>query len=640
MKLRELKLAAAAGTLLILAPLAAPIDAQTAEIPRRTVPYSWTSGRHHGAGDASKAPGVAREGVISVPGAPWVQLNFRRGRLGRHSFLEITSLADGAVQTLDSVDLERWRDHSAFFNGDAVRLRLFVGPRDRDVSIDVAQVVAGESGPPGVKSLCGGDDRVASNEPRVARIDPVGCTGFVIDGGQHLTAGHCLALGSVNQTLSFNVPPSLPDGTVQFPAPQFQYSINTSSFEFVNGDPGNDWGIFAVFNNTQTGLQPIQAQGSFTIKQDLGPATIRITGFGVDGGSASQTNQTSAGPNAGSSGTTMRYATDTEGGNSGGPVIDAATGFSVGIHTHGGCFQSGGNNSGTSFFNGALWNAVDHVPAPRIIGQRGRVSNLTHQPRTVVFGRSYTKPVVIAQPLTVNGSAAAAVRVTDVRPDRFTLYVDQPPNLSGVHPNGETVSYLVLEAGQWVAAGQRLSVGSVTTSKTVGQLVSSQWQRVNLGGFGQVPVVITQVQTNRDPSWVKTRVQNVSNTGFDVALEEEEASAASHGTEVVGWLAFRPGASNWDGKRYEAVRTPAAVTDDGYTVSFLRGMSDIHFLAGIESYNGPDAAHLRYGALTSFDVQVRVEEDTTRDAETDHVGEVVAYVAIAGSGTLTAVPWP
>ena len=63
------------------------------------------------------------------------------------------------------------------------------------------------------------------------------------------------------------------------------------------------------------------------MKQDLGPANIRITGYGVDDGVDNQTEQTHVGPNAGSSGTTMRYQTDTECGNSGGPVIDDATGM-------------------------------------------------------------------------------------------------------------------------------------------------------------------------------------------------------------------------------------------------------------------------------------------------------------------------
>jgi len=54
------------------------------------------------------------------------------------------------------------------------------------------------------------------------------------------------------------------------------------------------------------------------------------------------------------------------------------------------------------------------------------------------------------------------------------------------------------------------------------------------------------------------------------------------------------------------------------------------------TYHGGDGIHLRYQALTASGVQVRVEEDTTDDAETDHTDEVVHYLAVAGSGTLTA----
>ena len=357
------------GTLLlvlaILGPLAAPLTAQTAEIPRRTEPYSWTSDRHDGIGIATERPALTREDIISIPGAPWMQLKFDRGELGKQSYLEITSLADGATQHLDAETLAQWNNRSAYFNGDAVSVRLFVGPFDRGVSIDIHEIVAGEWGPPPTKSICGStDNRVASTEPRVGRIDPIGCTGWIIDSGQLLSAGHCLDGGSSNQTLSFNVPPSLSNGTVQFPGPEDQYTINQGSFNFVDGGVGNDWGVFAVFDNSQTGQQPIQAQGSFTVRQDLGPANIRITGFGVDSGTTNQTNQTHVGPNAGSSGNTMRYVTDTQGGNSGSPVIDEATGEAVGIHTHGGCTSSGGNNNGTSFFNSALWNAIDTTPPP------------------------------------------------------------------------------------------------------------------------------------------------------------------------------------------------------------------------------------------------------------------------------------
>lgn len=338
------------------------VMADPANIPFHKQKYTFDSGRING-NERALVSGPVRH-VISIPEAPWLQLNLQGTVLGQNSYLEITSLYDGASQIINAQALTQWNFQSAYFNGDSIEVKLYIDPDDRNVELKVGEVTVGEfANRVQPLSICGVDDRIASSETRVARIDPIGCTGWVIDTGQQLTAGHCLA-GSGNNTLSFNPPQSLPDGTVQFPGPEDQYSIDQSSFNFTNGGVGNDWGTFAVFNNAQTGLQPIAAQGSFSIKQDLNPANIRITGFGVDSGSTNQTNQTHVGPNAGSSGTTMRYTADTQGGNSGSPVIDEATGEAVGIHTHGGCSSSGGNNNGTSFFNTALWNAIDDITPP------------------------------------------------------------------------------------------------------------------------------------------------------------------------------------------------------------------------------------------------------------------------------------
>lgn len=62
----------------------------------------------------------------------------------------------------------------------------------------------------------------------------------------------------------------------------------------------------------------------------------------------------------------------------------------------------------------------------------------------------------------------------------------------------------------------------------------------------------------------------------------------------------------------------------------------MHFVAGISNYVGGDGSHLRYRNLTSDSVQVKVEEDTTHDGETKHTSEVVDYLAVPGSGDLTA----
>lgn len=355
-------------------------SAQQLDIPQTTKPYSWMSRVHYGKKEAVSALRAmpAETHRISVGDAPWLRLSFPNANLGENSYLTITSLHDGATQTLNAQTLSEWYNTSAYFNGNEVEVKLYVDANDKGVFFEAGEVTVGKwvgadrtlakRGPGGdvIESQCGTtDDRVASNHPASGRIVSVGCTGWIASNGKYLTAGHCI--GSSAATLQFDVPPSLSSGTIQHPGPEDQYSINQSNWQYVNGGTGNDWAIFQVANNSQTGLQPIAAQGaSFTVVQSYGGSTIRVTGFGVDTGTANQTQQTHAGPNAGSSGTTMRYQTDTEGGNSGSPVIDNATGNALGIHTHGGCTSTGGNNSGTSAFLSAFWTAFNSVPCTNI----------------------------------------------------------------------------------------------------------------------------------------------------------------------------------------------------------------------------------------------------------------------------------
>jgi hypothetical protein len=340
--------------------LPALVAAQTTEIPFHQQAYSWKSAEHRGQQGAAAKTFLAESRRLEVSGVPWLRVYFEQAKLGANSYLSLVSRQDGARQDLNAAALAQWQNNSAYFNGGAVEVQLHVAPGDEGIFFQIKGLEVGEwvggIAPP--ESQCGAtDDRVPSNHPASGRIVSIGCTGWIISNGKHVTAGHCAGSG----TLEFNVPPSLSNGTIQHPGPQDQYAINTGTLQFVNGGIGNDWCVFEVFNNTQTGLQPIQAQGaSFTVVQNLGPPTIRITGFGVDVNdpTRNQTQQTHAGPNAGSSGTTMRYQVDTEGGNSGSPVIDDANGQAVGVHTHGGCTTGGGNNSGTSTFNTAFWAAL------------------------------------------------------------------------------------------------------------------------------------------------------------------------------------------------------------------------------------------------------------------------------------------
>jgi serralysin len=188
-----------------------------------------------------------------------------------------------------------------------------------------------------------------------------------------------------------------------------------------------------------------------------------------------------------------------------------------------------------------------------------------------------------------------------------------------VHEGAEGRVQTLVEEGWTLPDGTRLEVGQVNTSATVGAgVVDDTWAHVNLGSpFTAQPVVVSQVQTNNDSHWVKTRQRSVTPSGFDVALE---------------------GKGTWSGHKYEAGQTADVVTSTWATISFAQSFASApRFVAGIATYDGGDGAYLRYNrtSLAASGVQVLIEEDTTADEETDHTTEVVHYLAVEGSGTLT-----
>jgi len=384
--------------------------AQPAPVPFHTVPYSLSSGTHDGRGESAV---LAWREVIQIADAPWLRLRFGETNLGSASYLLVTSLLDGSSQQLNALSLSQWYNTSAFFNGDAVEVKLFVAPTDIDVYAEVMEVIVGErrAEGEGIESICGTtDDRTRSSNNRAGRVITVGCTGWIVSNGLHVTAGHCI--DPTASVLQFNVPSSLSDGTIQHPPARDQYSINQQSITYQNGGVGNDWAVFSVFDNSETGLQPIAAYGvSFDLAQDLTPNSLRVTGYGVDGpapnfgwpppsprNSDSQTQQTHLGSNANSSGTTMRHTADTQPGNSGSPIIDESTGRALGVHTHGGCTSTGGSNRGTSTYHSNFWNALNPPVSVTLDQQRQNGDRLSGTTIGRWNGSTFTEITIPAPP--------------------------------------------------------------------------------------------------------------------------------------------------------------------------------------------------------------------------------------------------
>ncbi len=364
---------------LLAVALSLSATAQTAEQFRTRHPVAIDSGVVANTNPSPAArglPAVVWSTVVSVPTAAWVRLRYsgillsgQREPGGDGSFLRITSLLDNQFQTQHLVHVGQWRDTSAYFNGDSVLVELLAHPGTGPNRLVIDEVTAGPSVPPGRDTICGPtDDRVLSSDPRCARVDPVGCSAWLIDDCNHcfLTAGHCS--GTAMQIVEFNVPLSTASGALMHPGPQDQYAIDLSSVQSNGGGaPGNDWAYFGVYPNSTTGLTPFQANNgqAFTLLASTPTVTnqtVRVTGYGTVAAPVSptweQVQKTHAGPYTQLVGSRIDYRTDTTGGNSGSPAFLDGTNVAIGIHTHGGCTGSAGENSGTAGNHAALQAAL------------------------------------------------------------------------------------------------------------------------------------------------------------------------------------------------------------------------------------------------------------------------------------------
>ncbi|MEW5702084.1 MAG: hypothetical protein AB1792_07645 [Candidatus Zixiibacteriota bacterium] len=333
--------------------------------------------------------------TIRFDGAAWLHFRFDTCVLGARSVLEIRSLQDDGIQRRTAKTLAAWSNMSAIFNGDAVEITLHVAPGDTGIHFSLSQVHVGsflKGDETSIKSLCGGDDdRGPSTDSRVGRLFYGGCTAWLTANSSFITAGHCcdwdpddggpqLPDGVLDLwgVVEFNIPQSLANGTTVAAAPEDQYPIITSNvtweFPGSGGDIGDDWCVFEVGANSNTGLLPYQAQNFFRLSTVQPPddATIRITGCGIDetppgstGGrnSDNMTLQTASGEYKGvdiNDGKIVHeYRVDTEGGSSGSPIIYNTNGHALGVHTNSGCDVLTGRNKGTAFGRIVFYNAVN-----------------------------------------------------------------------------------------------------------------------------------------------------------------------------------------------------------------------------------------------------------------------------------------
>jgi len=279
---------------------------------------------------------------------------------------------------------------------------------------------------------------------------------------------------------------------------------------------------------------------------------------------------------------------------------------------------------------------VDYItvtePGGNVIGEVGKiVRNQTGDGNdwyTVNLNNSYSNPVVFMKGLSYNGGHPTHLRVRNVTSTSFEWKMEEWDYLDGNHTT-ETCPYIVVGAGSFTLEdGTRIEAGTFTAS--------TSWQTVNFSqSFSSTPTLLVGVMSDNDDAAVVARTRNLSTSGFQVKLQEEEAADQVHANETIAWVAIGQGSGTNNGIQFLSARTGNSVKNKWYTIDFSPTFSsEPIFLCHDDTYDGGNTCGVRYQNLTGSSVEVKIEEEKSKDTEVSHTTEVVSYLVWAQAGDI------
>jgi len=249
--------------------------------------------------------------------------------------------------------------------------------------------------------------------------------------------------------------------------------------------------------------------------------------------------------------------------------------------------------------------------------------------QTVAFDTAFTNPVVIAKTASFNDNETGVARVKNVTSTGLELRFQEWVS-DDVHPS-ETITIMVTEAGSVI-----LDDGILVEAGCFPQSGAETFTAVP---FRQVmtaaPVVLTTVTSVNDPDAVTTRMRNITEGGFELLLQEQEASAKLHGEETVCYLAWEPSKGSIGNVQFETAATDVLITNNDFPINYSSRFVETPFvLASQQTANGSNTAVLRIRSNSLDTMDVFVSEELSSDPETDHVAESGGYIAIASNDPL------
>ena len=251
--------------------------------------------------------------------------------------------------------------------------------------------------------------------------------------------------------------------------------------------------------------------------------------------------------------------------------------------------------------------------------------NINNKWTEVEFEKTFSDPVVVAKGISYNGSQPAVLRIKNIDNNGFEIRIQEWDYLDGRHLY-ETVGYTVVEAGTYILPDDTMiEAGHFETDNTKSFITVSFGQP-----FNQTPVVIACITTYNGSDTVTGRIRNITAEGFQFLMQEQEANKRSHLTEQISYLAWEPSSGRLNNLSFEITKTEDVMKHTFKSIDFpeLFNQAPV-FIADMQTCDGKDTASLRWDNKDLYGVDVKIEEEKSRDSEIRHTSEIVGYMAFS-----------
>ncbi|MCD6388074.1 MAG: cadherin-like domain-containing protein [Desulfobulbaceae bacterium] len=245
--------------------------------------------------------------------------------------------------------------------------------------------------------------------------------------------------------------------------------------------------------------------------------------------------------------------------------------------------------------------------------------------QTVEFSESFIDPIVVAKPASHQDENPCVVRIQNITNTGFEIRLQNWDYLADDHGD-ETISFVAVERGSFeMSDGTLVEAGSFETDKTDKFIQISLAEPCNV-----VPVIAASIITNNGWDAVVGRIQNISTTGFEYKLQEQEDNEYFHVMESINYIAWEPSTGRNGHLVYEIGATADEMTHEWQTISFNADFNETPIMiADMQTTDGDDTANLRYNEMNASQMQIKITAEQSSNSDTNHTTEIIGFMAFA-----------